>query len=101
MLYVYRQNNSGGSFIKPARSVAIEADTPGEADKIALNHGLYFDSQSDCDCCGSRWEHATENDAMTREEWRDYMESQLASPFVDFIKSHLGDEVDLFFEVTK
>lgn len=56
----YRQNNSGGSFIKPAVNVYIEAETPEEADTIAQNNGIYFDPlfERDCDCCGNRWDEA-------------------------------------------
>lgn len=62
--YEYRQNNSGGSFTEPAISVFIEADTPEEADSIAIENGLYFGGEGDCECCGDRWYTASEYDAI-------------------------------------
>ncbi|MGZ0151897.1 DUF7296 family protein [Kribbella sp. WER1] len=56
--YNFRQNNSGGRFLVPAINVTVEADTPYEANRIAQEHGVYFDgceSGMDCDCCGDRW----------------------------------------------
>lgn len=72
--YVYHQNNSGGKFAPPAINLVVEADTPAEADTIALSEGVYEDDGSDCQCCGSRWylqgnypdEHATFEDAKDR-----------------------------------
>lgn len=59
--YTYRQNNSGGSFSDPAINVVIKADSPAEADAIAITKGIYFDPtfEIDCDCCGNRWYPAT------------------------------------------
>ena len=58
--WVYNQNNSGGSHIKPAIVVYIEAETPEEADTIAQDNGIYFDPlyERDCECCGTRWDEA-------------------------------------------
>ena len=60
--YIYRQNNSGGSFSAPAIKVAIKAATPADADAIAIQNGIYFDPEFeiDCDCCGNRWSEASE-----------------------------------------
>lgn len=55
MLYVYDQNNSGGYFIDPAILVVVDADSPEEADSLALENGVYFNSSADCECCGPRW----------------------------------------------
>jgi hypothetical protein len=58
MHWVYRQNNSGGRFTKPAIQVVIEADTEEQANAIAKLHGVYFDGVNvgmDCSCCGDRW----------------------------------------------
>jgi hypothetical protein len=62
--FIYRQNNSGGSFDLPAVKVAIKADSPADADAIALENGIYFDPEFeiDCDCCGNRWSEASEYD---------------------------------------
>ena len=68
--YNYRQNNSGGSFIDPAISVVIKADSPEQADAIALTKGIYFDPEFeiDCDCCGNRWSSAVEWGVSTSDE---------------------------------
>ena len=60
MFYVYRQNNSGGSFRPPAINVIVEAPSAAEADTIAEGLGLYFDGAGDCPCCGDRWYNASE-----------------------------------------
>lgn len=62
--YEYIQNNSGGTFAGPAYAVVIEADSPDEANGVALDHGLYFDDDYsiDCPCCGSRWSRAWSGD---------------------------------------
>lgn len=56
--YHYDQNNSGGSFQKPAVHVFIEAESKADADDQAVTVGVYFDGCSDgrdCSCCGDRW----------------------------------------------
>jgi hypothetical protein len=55
--YIYRQNNSGGSFIAPAINIVVKADSPEQAETIALANGMYFDPEfeQDCECCGERW----------------------------------------------
>jgi hypothetical protein len=61
MFYTYSQNNSGGSFVineSVGQYVIIEADSPGEADRLAEEVGIYFngcDRGEDCNCCGDRW----------------------------------------------
>jgi hypothetical protein len=62
--YNYRQNNSGGSFSDPALNVVVKANSPAEADAIAITKGIYFDPEFeiDCDCCGNRWYPATDLD---------------------------------------
>lgn len=60
--YNFRQNNSGGVHHGPAVNVVIEASSPEEANRIAVERaGLYFDgceSGRDCRCCGDRWYRA-------------------------------------------
>ena len=57
----FRQNNSGGSFDiddKVAHHVIIQAHSATEANRLAVDVGIYFDgceSGSDCSCCGDRW----------------------------------------------
>ena len=83
--YNYRQNNSGGSFADPAINVFIKAETPAEADTIALANGIYFDPEFeiDCDCCGNRWYPATDYDVVdTIPEVSDWHLSWSKSDFV-------------------
>jgi len=60
MFYVFDQNNSHGAFVDPAVFVIVEADTPQQANKRALEAGVYFDDNyfKDCECCGMRWTRA-------------------------------------------
>lgn len=57
----YRQNNSGGKFVRDNdvdKHVIIEADDAWRADERARDIGIYFDGVYrglDCDCCGDRW----------------------------------------------
>lgn len=67
MWYLYRQNNSGGRFRKPAVNVYVEALNSSHADTRAEELGLYFDGSGDCSCCGSRWSTADEHDSTTEE----------------------------------
>jgi len=70
MFFTYRQNNSGGSFnIDPEAGISIfvvvEADSAGDADRRAVDIGLYFDgceTGEDCECCGDRWSRASDYD---------------------------------------
>jgi len=67
--YHFRQNNSGGHFIRDEFidvSTIIEAKDADEANKIAENIGIYFngcDRGIDCKCCGDRWSPVSEYDA--------------------------------------
>ena len=66
MLYVFDQNNSGGSFDvddKLCHRVVIEADSKREAEEKAFDFGVYYDgcfTGEDCPCCGDRWYGAEE-----------------------------------------
>lgn len=59
--YEFSQNNSGGQWDvddKLCHRVIIEADTYGEAERMAKDLGVYFDGCDkglDCNCCGDRW----------------------------------------------
>jgi len=68
--YLYRQNNTGGTFTGPAIIYIVEADSAEQANELALQD-IYFDGKDldeetgelvdvDCDCCGYRWERAEE-----------------------------------------
>lgn len=62
--FLYRQNNSGGSFDAPAVNVIVEASTKDSANELFGRHltlcgdsGLYaeYDNCGCCPCCGHRW----------------------------------------------
>jgi len=51
MWYEFSQNNSGGSFLKPALTVWVEADSADEANARFLTvPGCYFDEEYEIDC---------------------------------------------------
>ena len=64
MFYVFRQNNSGGSWDIDelngiGKIVIVEADNEDSAVEEAEKIGLYFDGVKkglDCECCGDRWD---------------------------------------------
>lgn len=57
----FSQNNPGGSFDindMVAHHVFIQARSAHEANRLALDVGIYFEGCStgaDCSCCGDRW----------------------------------------------
>ena len=71
MFFHFSQNNSGGSFIEDDRvggDVIIEADCVKDANKRAVDVGLYFngcEAGYDCPCCGDRWYELWENEEGT------------------------------------
>lgn len=64
--FKFYQNKSGGCFDqddKLCHIVVIEAETYEEAEKKALEIGIYFngvEDDIDCECCGDRWYHGDE-----------------------------------------
>lgn len=72
MFYLFRQNNSGGSFEIDLKAgigphVWIEAESSKEANRKAEDLGIYFDGCAtgiDCDCCRDRWCEVRDKDAM-------------------------------------
>ena len=77
MFHHYHQNNSGGYFTGDFKNLFVEADTCEEADFLAEQEGVYFDSSRDCSCCGSRWDrcfqdHYTLEEVMEMLEKRDF-----------------------------
>lgn len=73
--FAYRQNNSGGEFCGP-HVVYVQAEDADAADAAAVASELvYFDPEYviDCDCCGTRWDYASEHDALPGlpQNWRD------------------------------
>jgi hypothetical protein len=61
VFYSFRQNNSGGHFVRNKNvdgTVIIEADDEKSAIYRAYEVGIYFNGVSegmDCECCGDRW----------------------------------------------
>lgn len=67
-VFVYVQNNSGGTFTGPAVNVLVHANTPAAADALAERYGVTFDDPTDCSCCGARWERASEQSFATAQQ---------------------------------
>lgn len=70
----YWQNNSGGYFKEPARTVYIQAEDENQADSIAKDNDIYFNGVAkglDCDCCGSRWSSPWDGEEQLVIEKRD------------------------------
>jgi len=70
MYFTFSQNNSGGSFITNdlvCHYVIIEATTAEQANNLAETHGIYFDGESDCPCCGNRWSQQWDDSDGTSE----------------------------------
>lgn len=69
--FEFTQNNSFGTFDvnnKVCHRVFIEAGDAKEANRLALDMGIYFDDSSfniDCPCCGYRWNPVGDIDAIT------------------------------------
>jgi len=70
--YVWRQNNSGGSFIGPT-SIIVCAKNLEDAENIAEDNGVYYDGVSadrDCGCCGDRWSSPDEYSSLDKaKQW--------------------------------
>jgi len=73
MFHLFRQNNSGGRFdyderVGISHLVWVETEEGTDLNERAEKIGLYFNSDWDCDCCGSRWsEYEAEYDRLTVE----------------------------------
>lgn len=66
--YRFRQSNPGGwrDYNFPLYML-VEAKSPTEANRIAEEHGVYFDGRAtgrDCSCCNSRWSRADDEDGV-------------------------------------
>ena len=64
--FKFRQNNSGGAFAGTPL-VFVQADNADDANRIAQDHGVYFNGVADgvdCDCCGDRWYPVSDDDAQ-------------------------------------
>lgn len=93
--YTFSQNNSGGSFSKPAIFLIVEASNSDEAANIAMNHGVYFngvDGEMDCECCGDRWYDSpdvSDTPSIYGKTPEEYMKNSITSYFA-------SDEVPLY-----
>lgn len=76
MIFLTRQNNSGGHFGPPAVFVFVEADSPEEANNLASvdiefcgDSGYYaeYDACGCCPCCGHRWNTIDDYDEVTKD----------------------------------
>ena len=66
--FKFRQNNSFGHFVGTPL-VFVQADNAADANRIAQDHGVYFNGVADgvdCDCCGDRWYPVHDDDAQGR-----------------------------------
>lgn len=62
--FMFRQNNSGGSYIDDVENgigeyVIVEREDESDAIQYAKELGVYFNGVQkgiDCECCGDRWE---------------------------------------------
>jgi hypothetical protein len=86
--YTFNQNNSGGRFHYDffegiGRYVIVEAIDQDHANQRAQKIGLYFDSSSDCSCCGGRWSEQWGDDEGTPEPtiYDEPVEKFLDGPF--------------------
>ena len=64
--FKFRQNNSFGHFVGTPL-VFVQADNAADANRIAQDHGVYFNGVADgidCDCCGDRWYPVHDDDAQ-------------------------------------
>ena len=64
--FKFRQNNSFGVF-RGTPLVFVQADNAADANRIAQDHGVYFNGVADgldCDCCGDRWFPVNDDDAQ-------------------------------------
>ncbi len=64
--FKFRQNNSFGVY-RGTPLVFVQADNAADANRIAQDHGVYFNGVADgldCDCCGDRWFRVSDDDAQ-------------------------------------
>lgn len=74
-LYLFKQNNSGGSFDedeKVAPYVIIQAYNAEQANALSSMYGIYFngvEKNMDCDCCGDRWYEVDEDEEIVDDKY--------------------------------
>lgn len=95
-LYEFSQNNSGGFFEVDdfvCHRVIIEAENAEEANKIALNMGIYFDGCSigvDCNCCGDRWYPVDNWNEITKPYLCDSKEYETVEDYLQALADKFG-----------
>jgi len=98
MVYVYRQNNSGGYYRDPAKYiVVVDANDSDEALGIAHKAGLYLYgcvTGVDCSCCGDRW-HDNPYEFNTHIEAIEYCTKYTYNDSDDSVKNYIvTDDLD-------
>ena len=102
--YRFRQNNSGGSFRKPAVTVYVEAIDAAQANARAEDLDIYFGGAGDCSCCGDRWYPVSEGyDAQTEEPMEEVLEfgGWGTDKVPEAIKYRLGENAAILLPVRK
>lgn len=80
--YMWRQNNTGGSFVTDdnvSRYVVIQAESYEEAEQKAFAFGVYYngvDDDRDCACCGDRWYEGDLVEVDDGESIEDYLQRE-------------------------
>ena len=95
--FTFNQNNSGGGFDFDERAgiahyVIVEADSAAAANARAEAIGIYFDHEYeiDCECCGTRWYEAWEDDG-------DAVPSIYGTPVQDYFEfKFMGNDPEVF-----
>jgi hypothetical protein len=96
--FKFRQNNSFGHFVGTPL-VFVQADNADDANRIAQDHGVYFNGVADgidCDCCGDRWYPVHDDDGQDTPVAMVY--SPAAGDYVDVTFAD-GDSYDNFGDV--
>jgi hypothetical protein len=98
MFYRFRQNNSGGRFVRDNNLntvVIIEADSNEKMMEVADNIGIYFGGVAaglDCECCGDRWDYPTESEEMPQIHKFDFfMDGGVVVHFKDGSVKHISE----------
>lgn len=92
MIYIFRQNNSGGYFIENeevAKYVVIEANTREQALEILAK--VTAGNSEYCVCCGERWYPYPDDEFKDIEEYEDWKD-------VKDWRSTISDEEIRFYE---
>lgn len=73
MIYIFRQNNSGGYFIENevvSKYIVIQATTEEKAIEILADITIGYSEY--CPCCGERWSSFTDDEFKGIEEYNNW-----------------------------